>query len=68
VLGVVVAEFFGSEAGLGVMMVQAAGQYKVAVVFAGLIVFAGLSLVMTGLVQVLEQRLTRWRPQHAAEY
>jgi NitT/TauT family transport system permease protein len=68
VLGVVVAEFFGSEAGLGVMMVQAAGQYKVGVVFAGLIVFAGLSLVMTGAVQVLEQRLTRWRPQHAAEY
>jgi ABC-type nitrate/sulfonate/bicarbonate transport system permease component len=68
VLGVVVAEFFGSEAGLGVMMVQAAGQYKVAVVFAGLIVFAGLSLVMTGLVQLLERRLTRWRPQHAAEY
>ncbi|MPZ58756.1 MAG: ABC transporter permease subunit [Rhizobiales bacterium] len=68
VLGVVVAEFFGSEDGLGVMMVQAAGQYKVAVVFAGLIVFAGLSLVMTGLVQLLEQRLTRWRPQHAAEY
>jgi len=68
VLGVVVAEFFGSEAGLGVMMVQAAGQYKVAVVFAGLIVFAGLSLVMTGLVQRLEHRLSRWRPQHAAEY
>jgi NitT/TauT family transport system permease protein len=68
VLGVVVAEFFGSEAGLGVMMVQAAGQYKVAVVFAGLIVFAGLSLVMTGLVQLLEHRLSRWRPQHAAEY
>jgi len=68
VLGVVVAEFFGSEEGLGVIMVQAAGQYKVALVFAGLIVFAGLSLVMTGLVQLLEHRLTRWRPQHAAEY
>ncbi len=30
VLGVVVAEFFGSESGLGVMMVQAAGRYQVA--------------------------------------
>jgi NitT/TauT family transport system permease protein len=67
VLGVVVAEFFGSEQGLGVMMVQAAGRYQVAVVFAGLIVFAALSLVMTGLVQVLELRLTRWRPQPAGE-
>jgi ABC-type nitrate/sulfonate/bicarbonate transport system permease component len=68
VLGVVVAEFFGSEDGLGVLMVQASGQYQVDVVFAGLIVFATLSLFMTGLVQLLEQRLTRWRPQHASEY
>ena len=63
VLGVVVAEFFGSESGLGVMMVQAAGRYQVDVVFSGLIVFAALSLVMTALVQVLENRLSRWRPQ-----
>ena len=48
VLGVVVAEFFGSESGLGVMMVQAAGRYQVDVVFSGLIVFAALSLAMTG--------------------
>jgi NitT/TauT family transport system permease protein len=67
VLGVVVAEFFGSEAGLGVMMVQASGRYQVDVVFAGLIIFAGLSLVMTGLVQILENRLSRWRPQPQGE-
>ena len=63
VLGVVVAEFFGSEVGLGVMMVQAAGRYQVAVVFSGLIVFAALSLTMTALLQLLEHRLARWRPQ-----
>ena len=63
VLGVVVAEFFGSESGLGVMMVQAAGRYQVDVVFSGLIVFAVLSLMMTAMVQVLENRLSRWRPQ-----
>ena len=63
VLGVVVAEFFGSESGLGVMMVQAAGRYQVDVVFSGLIVFAVLSLAMTAMVQVLENRLSRWRPQ-----
>jgi NitT/TauT family transport system permease protein len=68
VLGVVVAEFFGAENGLGVLMVQASGQYEVDVVFAGLIVFAGLSLIMTGMVQVLERRLSRWRPQHASEF
>jgi len=63
VLGVVVAEFFGSESGLGVMMVQAAGRYQVDVVFSGLIVFAVLSLVMTWMVLLLEKRLSRWRPQ-----
>jgi NitT/TauT family transport system permease protein len=68
VLGVVVAEFFGSEAGLGVMMVQAAGQYRVDVVFAGLIIFAVLSLAMGAIVQVIENRLTRWRPQQLKEF
>jgi ABC-type nitrate/sulfonate/bicarbonate transport system permease component len=63
VLGVVVAEFFGSESGLGVMMVQAAGRYQVDVVFSGLIVFAGLSLALTWMVQLLENRLSLWRPQ-----
>jgi NitT/TauT family transport system permease protein len=62
VLGVVVAEFFGSEEGLGVMMVQAASSYRVDVVFAGLVLFTVLSLAMTGLVKLLENRLGRWRP------
>src|ERR1700683_267217 len=65
VLGVVVAEFFGSQDGLGVVMVRAASQFKVDIVFAGLIVFAALSLIMTWLVKLLEDRLTRWRPQHS---
>jgi NitT/TauT family transport system permease protein len=65
VLGVVVAEFFGSQEGLGVIMVRAGSRFQVDVVFAGLIIFAGLSLAMTGLVKLLEDRLSGWRPQHA---
>lgn len=65
VLGVVVAEFFGAEQGVGVMMIRAAGRYQVDVVFSGLIVFAGLSLLMTGMVQILENRLSLWRPQRS---
>jgi ABC-type nitrate/sulfonate/bicarbonate transport system permease component len=64
-LGVVVSEFFGSQDGLGVVMVRAASQFKVDIVFAGLIVFAALSLILTGLVKLLEDRLTRWRPTHS---
>jgi ABC-type nitrate/sulfonate/bicarbonate transport system permease component len=66
-LGVVVSEFFGSQEGLGVVMVRAASAFQVNVVFAGLIIFAGLSLVMTGLVKLLEDRTSRWRPQHVNE-
>jgi len=64
ILGVVVAEFFGSEEGLGVVMVRAASSYHVDIVFAGLVVFAGLSLLMTSGVKMIESRLSRWRPQH----
>jgi ABC-type nitrate/sulfonate/bicarbonate transport system permease component len=67
VLGVVVSEFFGSQEGLGVVMVRAASAFQVNVVFAGLIIFAALSLVMTGLVKLLEDRMSRWRPQHVNE-
>ena len=65
VLGVVVAEFFGAQDGLGVVMVRAASEFKVDVVFSGLIVFAALSLIMTGLVKLLEQHFSRWRPAQA---
>jgi NitT/TauT family transport system permease protein len=65
ILGVVVAEFFGAQDGLGVVMVRAASSFDVNVVFAGLIVFAALSLVMTGLVKLIEDRMSRWRPQRA---
>jgi ABC-type nitrate/sulfonate/bicarbonate transport system permease component len=67
ILGVVVAEFFGSAEGLGVIMVRAASSYHVDVVFAGVVVFAALSLAMTSLVKMMENRLSRWRPQHATD-
>jgi ABC-type nitrate/sulfonate/bicarbonate transport system permease component len=67
ILGVVVAEFFGAQDGLGVLMVRAASSFNVDVVFAGLIIFAALSLIMTGLVKLVEERMNRWRPLRAAE-
>ena len=64
ILGVVVAEFFGgAEAGIGVMMVNAAGKYHVDVLFAGLIIFMVQVLILTSGVKVMELRLSRWRPE-----
>jgi NitT/TauT family transport system permease protein len=65
ILGVVVAEFFGAQEGLGVVMVRAASSFDVNVVFAGLVVFAALSLLMTGLVKIIEDRMSRWRARRA---
>ena len=65
----VVAEFFGgAEAGIGVMMVNAAGKFQVNVVFAGLIILMALSLIMTSGVKMLEFRLTRWRPEKVKSF
>jgi len=64
ILGIVVAEFFGgSSEGVGVIMVDAAGKFQVDIVFAGLIIFMSISLVMTAIVKVLESRFSRWRPE-----
>jgi len=63
ILGIVVAEFFGGTTqGIGVIMVDAAGKFQVDVVFVGLILFMGISLIMTGIVKVIENRLSSWRP------
>jgi ABC-type nitrate/sulfonate/bicarbonate transport system permease component len=47
------------------MMVRAASSYHVDIVFAGVVVFAALSLAMTSVVKMIEKRLSGWRPQHA---
>lgn len=68
ILGVVVGEFFGSDQGIGYLMAAAAGNYVVDVVFAGLILFMGISLVMTMAVKKLENRLSRWRPEQVKTF
>jgi NitT/TauT family transport system permease protein len=69
VLGVVVAEFFGgSSKGIGVIMVRASGTFQVDVVFAGLILFMAISLVLTGIVRAIEARFSSWRPQQPKNY
>jgi NitT/TauT family transport system permease protein len=63
ILGVVVGEFFGASQGLGYMIASAATNYKVDVVFVGVIIFMALSVVLTLSVKALEARLARWRPE-----
>lgn len=68
ILGVVVGEFFGSSQGLGFMIASAASNYKVDVVFVGVAIFMGLSLILTMSVKGLESRLASWRPETAKSF
>jgi len=63
VLGVVVGEFFASTKGLGAMIARAATAYQVDVVFVGVAIFMGISLIFTFAIKKLESNLSRWRPE-----
>lgn len=67
-LGVVVGEFFGSTEGLGHLIAEAASNYVVDRVFVGVMIFMGLSLVLTMSVKKIESNLTRWRPEGAKTF
>lgn len=68
ILGVVVGEFFGASEGLGFMIASAATNYKVDVVFVGVTIFMGLSLVLTLSVKKIESNLSRWRPEETKTF
>lgn len=68
ILGVVVGEFFGASRGLGFMIAMAAGSYSVDVVFVGVALFMGISLILTMSVKMIEARLTRWRPEEVKTF
>lgn len=68
ILGVVVGEFFGASKGIGFMIATAATNYKVDVVFVGVAIFMGLSLVLTMAVKKLESNLARWRPEETKTF
>lgn len=61
-LGVIVAEILASNQGLGYLIASAAGKFNTAGVFAGLVVLAVLSWILTWVMRATEARLLRWKP------
>jgi NitT/TauT family transport system permease protein len=59
-IGVVVAELFGSRAGLGNLISQAGDAFNMPELFAGVVVLAIAGIVMTAGFGWLEQRLVPW--------
>ena len=60
-VGAVVSEFLASNAGLGYEMQYASQFLDVPRVFSVLIVLAVLGTVLSGLVDLLEAKVLRWR-------
>ncbi|QOC93400.1 ABC transporter permease [Micromonospora craniellae] len=60
-IGVVVAEFFGGNIGLGAMITSAGLELRTDIAFVGVLIIAGSALLLTALLRIIESRLTAWR-------
>jgi NitT/TauT family transport system permease protein len=61
VIGAVVGEFAGSNAGLGFMISVADGQFDTARMFVGVLALIALALALYGSVALIENRAMRWQ-------
>ena len=62
-VGAVVAEYLGSAAGVGYLILQAQGVFDVDSVFAGIVVLTACALVLDTIVTFAESRLLVWQPR-----
>ena len=61
-LGVVVGELYASTAGLGHMIADAGNTFRTDVVFFGVLVFMATGLIVVALLDAVERRFEKWRP------
>ncbi len=59
-ISAVVTEWIGASAGLGYLVTDAAQYFKLATMWAAIFTAAGLTLVLLGIVALLERLLWRW--------
>jgi len=62
-LGAIVGEYVGGNAGLGWMINSAAGLFQTTRVFSSLTALALLVVAMNAMLNKVERRILRWRPQ-----
>jgi len=65
IVGAVVGEYLGSSQGIGYVISQAEGVFDTTAVFAGMIVLMLVVLVVDYIVNRIERRLLRWKPDQA---
>ncbi len=59
-VGTIISETVAANSGIGYLMMAATANFDTPLVFAGLIVIAGMGIVMYALFATLEQRMTFW--------
>ncbi|RAI43123.1 ABC transporter permease [Rhodoplanes roseus] len=59
-VGSVISESIASEKGIGTMMVQASADFRIPLVFAGLLVTAAMGIGMYAIFAAIERRMTGW--------
>src|SRR5581483_9792602 len=60
-IGVVVGELVGAQAGIGLMMATAGSTFQTPKVFAGIVIVAAAGMVMTYILAIIERRFQAWR-------
>lgn len=67
VVGAVVGEFVGAQAGLGVLILQMEAQADSGGSFAVCVVLSVIGIVLTGLLRRLERRVLHWMPADTSQ-
>ncbi len=62
VVGAIIGEYLGSSAGLGYLIAQAEGNFDAVGVFAGILILAIFVLIIDSILDLVETRLIKWRP------
>ncbi len=62
IVGVVIGEVFGANAGLGYLIFTSGQTFDVPALFAGVLCLAFAGVSLTWALQALERRLVRWKP------
>jgi len=68
VMAAIIGEWLGGEKGLGIYMTRATKSYQTAHVFAIIIIISVFSLLLYGLVVLIERIMLKWQFKHLEEY
>lgn len=67
IIGALVGEVLGAQAGIGLIIVQAQGHFDPNTVFACMLLMAAVTLIAESLIALLEKRVLSWRPPSNTE-